>query len=55
MKKYEIEYRLHYNKYDFDTCSKVFEGKNITEAIKNYNKQTGISVSKIISVDLLKD
>ena len=51
MKKYEIEYRLHYNKYDFDVNSYVFEGKNKTEAIQNYYKQTGISKSKIISVE----
>ena len=50
MKKYEIEYRLHYNKYDFDVCSKVFEGHNKTDAIKNYNKKTGIPRSAIIDV-----
>ena len=55
MKRYEIEYRLHYNKYDFDTCSHVFEGKNKTEAIKNYNKETGVPVSRIISVELITD
>ena len=50
MKKYEIEYRLHYNKYDFDTCSHVFEGINKTDAIKNYNNKTGIPRSAIIDV-----
>ena len=50
IKKYEIEYRLHYNKYDFDVCSKVFEGHNKTDAIKNYNKKTGIPRSAIIDV-----
>ena len=50
MKKYEIEYRLHYNKYDFDICSYVFEGLNKTDAIKNYNKKTGIPKSAIINV-----
>ena len=50
MKKYEIEYRLHYNKYDFDVCSKVFEGHNKTERIIIYNKKTGIPRSAIIDV-----
>jgi len=53
IKKYEIEYRLHYNKYDFDTCSRVFEGINKTDAIKNYNRQTGIPKSKIVSIELI--
>jgi hypothetical protein len=51
IKKYEIEYRLHYSKYDFDTCSHVFEGINKTDAIKNYNRQTGIPKSRIISIE----
>ena len=55
MNKYEIEYRLHYNRLDFDICSYVFEGKNKKEAIKNYNKKTGIPVSRIISVELITD
>ena len=38
MNKYEIEYRLHYNRFDFDTCCHVFEGKNKTDAIKYYKK-----------------
>jgi hypothetical protein len=54
MRKYEIEYRLHYNKYDFDTISRIFEGKNKAEAIKNYNIETGIPVSKIISIELVE-
>ena len=39
IKKYEIEYRLHYSKYDFDTCSHVFEGINKTDNdINNKNE-----------------
>ena len=55
MKKYEIEYRLHYNKYDFDTITNEFEGINKTEAIKQYYMQTGIPKSRIISVELIKE
>jgi len=55
MNKYEIEYRLHYNRFSFDTLSKVFEGKNKTDAIKNYNRQTGIPVSRIVSIELITD
>ena len=55
MNKYEIEYRLHYNRFDFDTCCHVFEGKNKTDAIKNYNRQTGIPVSRIVSIELITD
>jgi hypothetical protein len=47
MKKYEIEYRLN----NGDVCNKVFEGKNKTDAIKNYNHTTGIPKSKIIYVE----
>ena len=53
IKKYEIEYRLHYSKYDFDTCSHVFEGINKTDAIKTYRKETGIPSSRIISIELI--
>tara|TARA_R100000995_G_scaffold73999_1_gene42903 strand:- start:1141 stop:1317 length:177 start_codon:yes stop_codon:yes gene_type:complete len=53
IKKYEIEYRLHYNTGGFDTCSHVFEGINKTDAIKNYNKQTGVPKSRIISIELI--
>ena len=51
MKKYEIEYRLHYDKYRFDTISRVFEGENKTDALKNYNRLTGIPKSKVMSVN----
>ena len=47
MKKYEIEYRLS----NGDICSKIFEGKNKTDAIKNYNRKTGIPKSRIISIE----
>ena len=53
IKKYEIEYRLHYNKYDFDTITRTFEGINKTEAIKQYNQQTGVPKSRIISIELI--
>ena len=51
IKKYEIEYRLHYDKYSFDTISRVFEGENKTDALKNYNRLTGIPKSKVMSVN----
>jgi len=51
IKKYAIEYRLHYDKYSFDTISHIFEGKNKTEALKNYNRQTGVPKSRVISVE----
>jgi hypothetical protein len=53
LKKYEIEYRLHYNKYDFDTCTHTFKGINKTDAIKTYRRQTGIPSSRIISIELI--
>ena len=55
MKRYEIEYRLHYNRFSFDTCCHVFEGKNKTDAIKNYNRETGVPVSRIVSIELITD
>jgi len=55
MNRYEIEYRLQYSKYHFDTISHIFEGKNKTEAIKNYNRETGVPVSRIINVELITD
>lgn len=55
MNKYEIEYRLHYNRFDFDTCCHVFEGKNKSDAIKNYNRETGVPVSRIVSIELITD
>ena len=47
MKKYEIEYTLS----NGDWCSHSFKGVNKTEAIKNYNKETGIPKSKITSIE----
>ena len=55
MNKYEIEYRLHYNRFDFDTCCHVFEGKNKSDAIKNYNRETVVPVSRIVSIELITD
>ena len=47
MKRYDIEYTLS----NGDWCSHVFEGINKTDAIKNYNRKTGIPKSKITSVE----
>ena len=30
MKKYEIEYRLHYSQFSYDMITRVFEGKKWT-------------------------
>ena len=51
MKTYEIEYRLSNN----DICNHKFEGKNKTEAIKNYNNETGCPKSAILYVEEITD
>ena len=53
MKKYEIEYRLHYSQFSYDMITRVFEGKNQTEAIKNFSKQTGCPKSRIANIELI--
>ena len=47
MKKYNIEYTLSNGLW----CQNVFEGKNKEEALKNYNRLTGVSKSKVVSVE----
>ena len=47
MKRFEIEYTLS----NGDWCHNVFTGKNKTEALKNYNRETGVPKSKVISIE----
>ena len=45
-KEYSIEYRLS----NGDVCERMFSGVNKTDAIRNYNHQTGCPRSAILSV-----
>ena len=46
MKKYNIEYTLSNGLW----CQNVFEGRNKTEALRSYNRLTGVPKSRVISV-----
>ena len=46
IKKYHIEYTLSNGAW----CQNVFEGKNKTDALRSYNRLTGVPKSKVISV-----
>ena len=49
MKKWAVEYTLS----NGDWCQNVFEGKNMKDAERNFNRQTGVPKSKIISIGII--
>ena len=51
MNTYDIEYKLSND----DVCRYSFKGKNKTDAIRNYTRETGCTRSTIISIEKINN